>query len=102
MFKPDILVVIEYNLNEPEKTVIRTNATSEGLEELISTWLTDQIGQGKDPGKANDRETYTIKIGLRIEDDASACESDAGNKGLTCGIVMDVLSRLKNLEIREL
>jgi len=100
--KPDVLVVIEYHLNEPEKTVIRTNAVHERLDEIISTWLQDQIGRGGDARVPETRQIYTIKIGLRIEDDAFACESDTGNAGLTCGLVMDVLSRLPHLQIVDL
>lgn len=99
MFSPDILVVIEYHLNEPEKTVIRTNAVPERLEEIISAWVQDQIGRGKDPHEPEVRQVYTITIGLRIEDDAFVCESDTGNAGLTCGLVMDTLSRLGRLQV---
>lgn len=101
-FRPDVLVVIEYRLNEPDRSVIRTNARPERLEEIISAWVQDQIGRGKDAREPARREVYTIKIGLRVADDAFGTESDTGNAGLTCGLVMDVLPRLDRLLVVDL
>ena len=103
MFKPDVLVEISYCLASPEKTVIRTNARKEALEEIISSWILDQMGRGsKDTGQPAEKETYLIRIGLRIADDAFGHESDTGNHSLTVGIVADVLHRLDTLEVTAL
>jgi len=102
MFTPDVLVEIEYHLNDPGRSVIRTNARSERIEEILSAWVRDQIGRGKDPRPPDRRDVYTIKIGLRIDDDAFGTESDTGNAGLTCGLVMDILPRLGRLQVVDL
>lgn len=95
-FRPDILLEIKFNMKDPNKTVIETNAKPEVVEELLVDWVQMQMGQGSDGSKAEDREVYTIRIGLRLEDDCFGTESDTNNKGLTCGIIMDVI-RLLNL-----
>ncbi len=103
MFRPDVLVEISYCLSHPEKTVIRTNARKEALEEIISSWIQDQMGRGsKETGQPAERETYLIRIGLRIADDAFGHESDTGNHSLTVGLVLDVLRRLETLEVAAL
>jgi len=98
----DILTVIRYASNEPDKTCIFTNAKKEALEEIISTWVQDQIGRGRDSNEPINRDLYVIKIGLGLEDDSFATESNTGNKDLTCGIVMDVLCRLSTLTVKGL
>lgn len=102
MIKPDILVEIRFKLNDPDKTTIRTNASRDGLQEVIETWLVDQIGKGRDERPPERKEEYLVRIGLRLEDDAFGLESDTGNDSLTCGLVRDVLARLDTLEISPL
>jgi hypothetical protein len=60
---------------------------------LIS-WVQDQIGRGGDDSPRVERDVYVIKLGLILEDDSFCTESDTGNKGLTCGIVMAVFGDL--------
>lgn len=103
LFKPDILIDIEFRISSPEETVIRTNAKEEALEELLTNWIFDQMNSGKNDGvEAAGRDVYRIRIGLRIEDDAFACESDTGNFGLTVGIVSEVLNRLEEIKVTSL
>jgi hypothetical protein len=100
----DVLIEIRFNVKEPEKTVIYTNARkdNDAVEEILSTWVRSQIGQGGDLSERVEREVYTVKIGLILEDDSFCSEADTGNKGLTCGIVMDVLQNLKHLTVKNL
>jgi len=71
------------------------------LEELIETWLLDQIGRGSDGKKMAERPVYTITIGLVLEDDSWCLETDAGNMALTVGIVQMVLWDLKNITVKD-
>lgn len=102
MQKVDVRADIEYDLNEPEKTVIRTNLKPEGLEEVLEWWLQGQLGLGKDSREPVRKEKYLISIGVRLADDTFFTESDTGNAGLTCGLVMDVFGRLKDLKVEPL
>ena len=95
----DVLIVISYNFEDVSKSCIYTNAREEALEELLSNWVQDQMFRNEppEPRKFDERDVYTIKIGLVIEDDSFCTESDTGNKGLTVGIVMAVLGMLPRI-----
>ncbi len=98
----DVVVAVRYDTKEPSNTRIYTNAREEVLDEILSAWVQDQIGRGKDSSPPNMKDVYTIKIGLVLEDDSFCTESDTGNKGLTAGIVMDVLGKLETIPVKEL
>ena len=100
--KVDIFVEIAYDINDPNKTTIKTNAKKERVEDLLASWVQDQIGRGDDDRVANKKDMYTINIGLDLSDDTFFTESDTGNKGLTCGIVMDVFRQLGTLSVQPL
>lgn len=95
----DILIKIGYSFSNPEQTVIKTNARKEALDELLSNWVQDQMFTGADPAEPAEKDPYEIKIGLVLENDQFHTESDTGNRGLTCGIVMDVLRRLETIPV---
>ncbi len=101
-FQPDVFIVLEYNINEPLKSTIKANANQEGVREILEAWVHTQLGAGPDPREAVPRDVYTIKIGLRLEDDAFGTESDTNNKGLTCGIVLDALRHFDQLQVQDL
>jgi len=102
MSKADVVLEICCDINNPEKTVIKTNAKKEALREILEAWLSCQIGQGKDESEPNRHDTYKIKIQLDLTDDTFYTDSDTGNKGLTCGIVMDVSERLDKIKVLDL
>lgn len=98
----NFLVEISYDMKNPDKTVVRTNTKMEGVKEILETWLQCQVGKGEDKSKASEKDEYKVQIGLELDKDIFHINSDAGNKGLTCGIIIDVLSRLEKLEILSL
>lgn len=92
--KADILLDIFYDVKDPTKTVIRTNARREALEEIFEAWVQDQVGRGPDPRTPERRDMYRIIIGLDMDGDVFATNSDTGNHALTAGIVADVMGNL--------
>lgn len=98
----DVLIVVSFDVTDPTKTCIFTNARTEALEELLSNWLQDQIGRGSDGKPAMERDVYTIEIGLFLDDDSFCTASDTGNKGLTAGIMMEVMRDLKTIPVKAL
>ena len=100
----DVLVEIHWSAKEDVPPTIYTNARTDNdaLEDILSTWIQHQIGRGEDPSPRIEREVYKIKIGLIVEDDTFCTESDTGNKGLTCGIVLDVFKHLKTTAVKTL
>ncbi len=58
--------------------------------------------KGADTTKLEEHDAYVIKIGLVIEDDSFCTESNTGNKGLTAGIIIDVLRKLKTIPVKTL
>jgi hypothetical protein len=91
---PRLHIRIKYPIKEPDKFELKTDIKKEKVPEILSSWLSMQMGRGKDEREAIDRDVYNIKIDLELEDDTFYSDSDTGNKGLTVGIVMDVLKRL--------
>ncbi|OGN02310.1 MAG: hypothetical protein A2655_03795 [Candidatus Yanofskybacteria bacterium RIFCSPHIGHO2_01_FULL_43_42] len=102
MPKADIVLKINFNLNRPDKTVIKTNAKREAISEILGAWLSCQIGQGKDNREPNRKDEYEIVIKLDLSDDTFFTDSDTGNKGLTCGLVGDVFNRLDQVTVANL
>lgn len=39
MAKADIVLKINFNLSEPDKTVIKTNAKKEAVSEILEAWM---------------------------------------------------------------
>jgi hypothetical protein len=98
-----LIVEITYNLDEPTKSVIRTNAKKEAVEGILEGWLEGQFGRGADESKTNEKDVYKIVIGLDLTEDIfRTISSDAGNKGLTAGIVADVFKRLDEIQVQAL
>ncbi len=103
MFNPNIIILkIIFDINNLDKTIIKTNAKKEAIKEILEAWLRYQIGKRKDKRKANKRDVYKITIQLDLSDDNFNTISDVGNDGLTSGIVMDVFSKLKKIKIGKL
>lgn len=97
-----ILVVIKYPIDVIKTPTIETNAKTEALKEILTGFLRTQIGLGKDKSSPNKEYYYTITISLQLEGDVFTVKSDTGNKGLTTGIVMDVLKNLGKIEVKNL
>ncbi len=102
MASADIVLEIAFDITNPTETVIRTNAKREALEGILESWLSCQLGQGTDRRKAEQKDLYAIKIQLDLHDDSFYTKSDTGNRGLTCGIVMDVFRRLNQIQVQAL
>ena len=97
--KVDLIIDIDFDLNSPTKSVIFTNVKHEQLKEIIFHWLRTQIGKGADLTPPREKDRYQVKIGLDLNEDTFATESDCGNESLKCGIVQTVLSLLPNLTV---
>lgn len=92
----DVVIEIHFDLKNQANTCIYTNAMPNVIDEILVSWVQDQMGrQVRDESPATERDVYTIKIGVRLEDDAFGHESDTGNHSLTVGIVANILSRLE-------
>ncbi len=102
MPKADIVLKLNFNLSKPDKTVVKTNAKKEAVSEILEAWLSCQIGQGEDSREPNKKDKYEIVIKLDLSNDTFFTNSDTGNKGLTCGLVMDVFSRLDQITVTDL
>lgn len=98
----DLLVRIVYDLNDEGKTCIISNATAEGIEEVLEGYIREAMGAGEDHSKAKELDVYTIDIGVDLSDDTFVISSDCGNKGLETGIVMTVFKNLKNIPVKSL
>lgn len=95
----DIILEIVYYINEPNKTVIRTNAKKEAVEEILEVWLSCQTGLGEDKSKPNKKDKYIIQIQVDLSFDILSTSSDTENKSLTCGIIGDVFNGLDKIKI---
>lgn len=102
MAKADITLEITFNPDKTDKTIIKTNANKEGLREVLEAWLSCEAGQGEDDSEPNEKSEYKITIQIDLDSDTFYTDSDTGNKGLTCGIVMEVLNKLDKITITDL
>ncbi|MBI2058124.1 MAG: hypothetical protein HYT63_04080 [Candidatus Yanofskybacteria bacterium] len=59
-FKAGVVLKINFNLNKPDKTVIKTNAKREAISEILEAWLLGQVGQGEDDRMPNIKDEYEI------------------------------------------
>ncbi len=99
MPKVDVVLEISFNLQEPSKSVIKTNAKKGVVSEILEAWILNQVGSGQDNSMPSQKQEYQIKIGLDMSNDTFYTESDTGNKSLTCGIVMKVFAILDKITI---
>ncbi|MBI4160726.1 MAG: hypothetical protein HY506_02350 [Candidatus Yanofskybacteria bacterium] len=99
MHKPDIILRVFFNISEPQKTRIETNAKRETVGEVLESWIYCQIGMGDDKREPNDMVEYQITIGLDLTDDSFTTESNTGNAALTCGMIMSILLKLDEVKI---
>ena len=96
-FIPDLEISFTYNLGANLFGNVKTNIKSEYVEEILSNWIYNQMGAGKDDSKRFKRDNYHIRIGMNLEEDSFGTESDTGNKSLTAGIVFEFSKFLLNL-----
>lgn len=79
---------------------ITSNLTKEGVDEIISAFISSQIGAGKDKSEPNDYPTFNIRLEWTAAHDDIHVVYDTGNKSLREGILMDVLWKLRRNEIQ--
>ena len=96
-----LIVKILFDGDEPEKACIKTNATKDGVKELLETWLITQMGNIKYMKQAKG-PSFEIEIKLDLTEDTFHTTSNTGTDGFTCGIIMDVFDRLDAIPISDL
>ncbi|MDO8443564.1 MAG: hypothetical protein Q7S78_01070 [Candidatus Azambacteria bacterium] len=99
MGRGDVRLEIIYKFNDHGNDLIRTNAKKEMISEILGNWMCSQIGRGENRGKRNEIDSYQIVIELDLRDDTFYTTSNTGNAGLTAGIIIDIVERLKEIEI---
>ena len=48
----DIVIKINFPINEPDKARIETNANQEALEEILSCWMREEMAKAVDLNEA--------------------------------------------------
>lgn len=100
MPKTDLTIRITFDVENPGNTIIKTNLKTGAVKEILENWIFDKVGTGKDKNAPDTSiSIYEIEILLDLEEDVFFTKSNTGNRGLTLGIVMSVLSRLDTLKI---
>ncbi|HXK38012.1 MAG TPA: hypothetical protein VJ579_03010 [Candidatus Paceibacterota bacterium] len=87
MFVPSITVKVHYDMNNINACFIQTNAKPEAVEEVLSAWVRNQIGKGKDEREPAMKEIYEIVIEIDLSNDSFRTTADTGNDSLTLGII---------------
>ena len=90
----DLHIDITYPIDKPEKYKIKSNIRKEMLSDMLCELVHAQTGQGEDKSKAKELKVYKIHIDLDLNYDDFHIKSNTGNKGLTLGIIMDVIRRM--------
>ena len=92
----DLYIDITYPVAHPNKYKIKSNIRKEMLLDMLGELVHMQLGEGEDKSKAKKLNAYHIHIELDLNYDDFSIKSDTGNKGLTLGIIMDVISRMED------
>lgn len=94
----ELFVNIKYPFETPDKFEIESNVKSSHIPDVIEDYFHYIIGDGKtDDTPYRERSVYHIGLVLTMSDsegDSYKVYSDTNNRGLTTGILMDVLNRL--------
>lgn len=102
MPKWDVLIELNFNVNNPLASTVKTNAKPELVRGIFETWLMEQIGLGKDDSEPEVKDKYQISIRIDLRDDTFVTTSDTGNSALTVGIMMTILKILRMIKIEPL
>lgn len=87
---------IRVTFNHKENKVsIESDVKREKIGDLITDFLRDQMGKGKDERKAAELDVYNIALDIDLTDDTFYCCSDCGNDGLRDGILYLALQTLE-------
>ena len=99
-YMSDTTLFIEITFPMKGTPTINTDVKHERVSDFLVDWMrATQIGQGKDDSEAVEREEYRIGINIDLADDSFTTKTDTGNKGLTCGIVMNVVGRIEKGDV---
>lgn len=92
MGKPDLEITIKYNVDEDA-----FDSWGPITTDIVSTCLRAMLDNDdkKTSEEFENRDVYTIKIELDMDDDTFHVTSDTGNKSMTVGILTRCLKRLE-------
>jgi len=90
----DLYIDITYPIKKPSKYTIKSNIRKEMLSGILCGLVQNQTGAGEDKSKAKKINIYHIHIDIDLNYNDFEITSDTGNKGLTLGIIMDVIGRM--------
>lgn len=93
------MIDIAYSVEHPELTVIRTDLELDSVRSTLKVWIHDHMGIAEASAPIK-RSTYHIVIDWDEQTHSLQAQSDTGNIGTTCKIVMFVLARLDTLTIQ--
>jgi hypothetical protein len=88
----DLFIELKFNIKDTKFTT-KTNIKKEYINEIISNFLSDEVGKGEDNRKANIKDIYTIKLFVTLTNDVYTCEDDCNNFGLRDGILLQYLHK---------
>ena len=88
----NLFIKVCYNLAD-DKFKYESNIKKGQMEEIVLSFLRQQIGKGADNSERNEVDIYEISIELDLSDDTFYCSHNCGNLGLRDGILMHFVSR---------
>ena len=92
----EVQIIMDLKAKADVGTIVRSNATKEGTEEILSDYIRSQMGKGVDGRKPNNELVYRVTIGVDLSDDSFSVQSNTGNASLTTGIACEVFKRLRD------
>ncbi len=88
----DLYLELWYNI-KTDMFGVNTDIKPEAQNEIVSAFLSTQMGRGRDDRELYIRDVYNIKIEVNLSEDIFNLSDDCGNKGLREGILMQFLKR---------
>lgn len=96
--KPDVVALLQYDA-KADTFQLWSNIKDTAMEEVVYNLLQDAaLAAGEDSFAKAGGFLYTIRFGLRLEDDVFGWEHDCGNHALMIGILLRFLGSLAEVK----
>ncbi|MCL4406245.1 MAG: hypothetical protein M1586_01025 [Patescibacteria group bacterium] len=95
-----LIARISFDCEHQDQTQVFTNAKDEALTDMLTEYLRSQMGTGEDKNPAAEKNHFSVEVSLDLSEDIFQTKTDTGNKGLTCGIIAQVIDLIDSGAIK--
>jgi hypothetical protein len=89
-----LYIDIIFDIND-DTYKINSDVKQEKIKDIISDFLSLQMGKGEDTSPANKLDEYNISLKIDLTEDIFTCSHNCGNDGLRDGILLNYIKKEK-------